>query len=688
MQKFWDYVLDRFGNPISGVSVRVTNYPSDTLATIYASNSLSTPTLNPTTTDNNGFYQFYAANGRYTLYLDAPGMTTQVLRDFILEDIADATTLVISGGSINNTPIGATTPSTGEFTTLSATGQITSTLASGTAPFVVASTTLVPNLYVAKAQLSDSTTTNANLTGPITSVGNATSVASQTGTGSTFVMNTSPTLVTPNIGAATGTSLSVTGQLASTVATGTAPLVVSSTTVVGNLNVSQLLGATWTAPGAIGSVTPSSGAFTTLSASSTVSGAGFSTYLASPPAIGGTAAAAGTFTALSATSETNSGNYTFTGTAARILGDFSNATLANRVMFQTSTVNGATSLSVVPNGSGTTSYLEVFNGNAPVAATKQSLVLGATSTDVRIISDYGATPLPMTFYTGGGERMRVDTSGKVGIGRTPTGYKLEVQGGVYSTDAGAGGNPAVVCRAHPSADIGEHGTISNHPMTFITNATERMRIDTSGNITQTTSANATISNTITNANVGASAQGQLIVTSNAGSIAMQKVSTAAGAYSAVYSTGGTLNITTIDAQPLNFVTNSTTKFTIDSTGNAVVVNAAGGLGYGTGAGGTVTQATSKSTAVTLNKPTGQITMNNAALAANTAVSFVLNNSLLAATDILNLQANQSVASVYTNYDIFVSPGAGNAVITVKNKSAGSLSDALVLNFAIIKGATA
>lgn len=51
-------------------------------------------------------------------------------------------------------------------------------------------------------------TTNANLTGPITSVGNTTSVGSQTGTGSTFVMNTSPILVTPAIGVATATSLS------------------------------------------------------------------------------------------------------------------------------------------------------------------------------------------------------------------------------------------------------------------------------------------------------------------------------------------------------------------------------------------------------------------------------------------------------------------------------------------------
>ena len=50
-------------------------------------------------------------------------------------------------------------------------------------------------------------TTNANLTGPITSVGNATSIAAQTGTGTTFVMNTSPTLVTPVLGVATATTV-------------------------------------------------------------------------------------------------------------------------------------------------------------------------------------------------------------------------------------------------------------------------------------------------------------------------------------------------------------------------------------------------------------------------------------------------------------------------------------------------
>jgi len=77
-----------------------------------------------------------------------------------------------------------------------------------------------------------------NLTGVITSAGNTTSWVTPTGTG-VVVLNTSPTLVTPNIGAATGTSLSVTGQLTSTIATGTSPLIVTSTTQVSNLTATN-----------------------------------------------------------------------------------------------------------------------------------------------------------------------------------------------------------------------------------------------------------------------------------------------------------------------------------------------------------------------------------------------------------------------------------------------------------------
>jgi hypothetical protein len=72
----------------------------------------------------------------------------------------------------------------------------------------------------------------SNLTGVITSVGPATSIASQTGTGSTFVVNTSPTLVTPVLGVATATSINGTTipSTATLVTTGDTTLLVPSQT--------------------------------------------------------------------------------------------------------------------------------------------------------------------------------------------------------------------------------------------------------------------------------------------------------------------------------------------------------------------------------------------------------------------------------------------------------------------------
>jgi len=106
------------------------------------------------------------------------------------------------------------------------------------------------------------------------------------------------------------------------------------------------------------------------------------------------------------------------------------------------------------------------------------------------------------------------------------------------------------------------------------------------------------------------------------------------------------------------------------------------FGYTTAAQGTVTQATDKSTAVTLNKSAGRITMNGAALAANTAVSFTLNNSFISANDIVitNISAG-GTAAAYTTY--VSSMTTGSAVITLRNMTGGSLSEAVVINFALI-----
>ena len=104
------------------------------------------------------------------------------------------------------------------------------------------------------------------------------------------------------------------------------------------------------------------------------------------------------------------------------------------------------------------------------------------------------------------------------------------------------------------------------------------------------------------------------------------------------------------------------------------------------AGGTVTQATNKSTGVTLNTESGQITMNNAALAAAAEVSFTVTNSEIAATDVVVV--NHGSGGTAGSYLVGVSAiAAGSFGITVTNVSGGSLSEAIVINFVALKGAS-
>lgn len=106
------------------------------------------------------------------------------------------------------------------------------------------------------------------------------------------------------------------------------------------------------------------------------------------------------------------------------------------------------------------------------------------------------------------------------------------------------------------------------------------------------------------------------------------------------------------------------------------------LGYTTAAQGTVTQATDKSTAVTLNRSAGQITMNAATLNATTNVTFTLNNSTIGPKDvtILNVAAGATAGA----YNCWISSkGTGTCTITVRNISGGNLSEAVVINFAVI-----
>ena len=133
------------------------------------------------------------------------------------------------------------------------------------------------------------------------------------------------------------------------------------------------------------------------------------------------------------------------------------------------------------------------------------------------------------------------------------------------------------------------------------------------------------------------------------------------------------------------------NFTFDGT-NAVIggsmtasdVVADATFTYSANAQGAVTQLTSKSTGVTLNKSAGVITMNNAALGNLATATFTLTNSLLSAKDVLNVCVGAGATGAYFVQCSSLTAGSGN--ITIINLSGGSLSDAVKLNFAIIHGA--
>lgn len=399
---------------------------------------------------------------------------------------------------------------------------------------------------------------------------------------------------------------------------------------------------------------------------------------------------------LTVPSLTDSGNLAFTGTGNRITGDFSNATIANRVMFQTSATNGVTNVGALPNGTATIAQFTCF-GNADPANTSTALMLN-TGFEVSYRSAITGTGsyLPMTFYTGGSERMRINvTSGGVGIGGTNSDAlgKLEVNGTGYqamavrSTDA-SGVQAIVAANANQEARF---GTVTSHPMAFYTGGSERMRIDTAGNV---------------GIGISPAANRKLDVNSGTGTFAARFTSNAGGASLGAGDSAGILlshNFSNGSAEA-NFIYgvpastgltfgawNGTTYTQVAQFGSTggLQLTSPFGLGYGTGAGGTVTQATSKGTAVTLNRPCGRITMNNAALAAGGVITFGFNNTVIGDNDLVMLQIDDSGAGFSGfNYNAWVyNSSTGFCLVALRNVSGGTLSDAVVINFAIIKGAT-
>ncbi|CAB4131860.1 Intramolecular chaperone auto-processing domain containing protein [uncultured Caudovirales phage] len=444
-----------------------------------------------------------------------------------------AGTITISSGtagSINNMNIGATTAGTGKFTSLTNSG-----LTSGR---VVYSTT--GGLETDSANLTfDGTTLSA---AGLSDSGNLTF----TGTGNRITGDFSNATIANR--AMLQGSVSNSGTVVTAIPNGTsasAQLVAANASDPTNAQIAQVF------------VSASEASFR-----SAAYGTGTGTYLPMTFYTSGSEK-------LRIAADTT-GTYTFGGTAPRITGDTNNATVSSRLFFQSSTTNGSTSFGVLPNGTSLVSGYQAYNNSDPTNAAFAQLATSA-GTEVRLTSGISGTGtyLPMTFYTGGSERMRLDTSGNLGIGTASSTAKLSVNGGTSTSQIRWEVNNAayvqeVSTNAAQNAYVYKMQDASYY--TWKISGTEQMRIDSSGNVGIGTSS-FSLSNT---------GRGLLEINGSSDSIIGWKYGgTVAGyiqgqAAAFVINSSSTLPLYLTaggTTQSIVFQTNATERMRIDSSGN-------------------------------------------------------------------------------------------------------------------------
>jgi hypothetical protein len=379
----------------------------------------------------------------------------------------------------------------------------------------------------------------------------------------------------------------------------------------------------------------------------TLSGAGVSTYLASPPAIGGTTASTIRGTTITATTG-------FTGNLTGNVTGNVTGTVTDGVVTTGSYADPAwiTSISSSKVVGSVTAAAGLLTG-----ATLNSTVVTSSLTSVGTLTGLTVTGSITANTNTNNQSYTTNGTGSVTITSGATGNINNMN--IGGTTA-AQGNFTTLAASSTVSGLGFSTYLASPPAIGGTAAA-------AGTFTALTGTSLTATGTIA---INTTSNNQSYTTSGTATITM--------------TSGGTGYIDNI---AIGFTTASTGKFTTLVGTTSVLTSGTGGIGYSTGAGGSVVQGTSRTTSVTLNKPTGQITMISGSIPANTTQSFVLTNSCISSTDIVHVQ--HISAGTLGLYSITAAPGNGSATIYLRNNTGSATpTEAPQLQFVVVKAVTA
>lgn len=541
----------------------------------------------------------------------------------------------------------------------------------------------------------------------------------------------------------TGGNIRTAGQLVSTVVTGTAPLSVASTTLVPNLHAESAdtattAGTATTATSATtaGTVTTAAqpnitsvGTLSSLSVTATVTAGNLST--------GGNLSVTGGFANITGNVNLNGANITLSGGNGFIytMGDItaSNIGTGLAVMYSNGLIT-STGLSIKASGGPTANIVLYGNGDATIKGT--SIFEGNLSVQKK--SNLG--PASNVIITGGtnGYFLQTDGTGNLtwavagGGGSTvPGGSDTQIQfndsgtfggnvGFTFTKGTGAVNIPGNITFGNSAAagislvfnDANGVGTetgiiytaspenmaikLNNSNRLSITNSSSTLLGDlllSTGNLLTATTGTFELANSNATTiqafgNASAIAIGKAASTVNLrGNLVVDKTINFIDSTSPIDDTSISYRDATSPPEGFYFTLNGVNKLVIKNsggtvnTGNLEVVG--DGLGYGTGSGGTVIQTGSRNTGVTINKPTGSITLVSAAGSASWN-SFAVTNSTVAATD--TIIVNQKSGS--DQYQIFVTNIVAGSFTLTFATTGGTTIEQPVFNFSVIKGVTA